>query len=74
MLVMNRVPARGKLVDAVAEKAVELGVPVAAESLGNRIGFAGSLMEGLTLAETDPRSKGVEELEALAAEIWAALN
>ncbi|MFV3128017.1 ParA family partition ATPase [Niveispirillum sp. KHB5.9] len=73
MLVMNRVPARGKLVDAVAEKAAELGVPVAAESLGNRIGFAGSLMEGLTLAETDPKSKGVEELEALAAEIWAAM-
>ncbi|KPF81737.1 cobyrinic acid a,c-diamide synthase [alpha proteobacterium AAP38] len=74
MLVMNRVPARGKLVDAVAEKAAELGVPVATESLGNRIGFAGSLMEGLTLAETDPKSKGVEELEALAAEIWTALD
>lgn len=74
LVVMNRVPARGKLVDAVAEKAHELGVPVAAASLGNRIGFAGSLMEGLTLAEADPKSKGVEELEALAAEIWASMD
>lgn len=73
LLVMNRVPARGKLLDAVADKAAELGVPVALSSLGNRIGFAASLMEGLTLAETDPKSKGVEELDALAAEIWAAV-
>ncbi|MFV3077410.1 ParA family partition ATPase, partial [Niveispirillum fermenti] len=72
LLVLNRVPARGRLVDAVAEKAAELGVPVATAHLGNRIGFAGSLMDGLTLAETDPRSKGVEELALLAAEIWAA--
>lgn len=73
LLVLNRVPARGKLVDAAAEKAAELGVPIAAASLGNRIGFAASLMEGLTLAETDAKSKGVEELEALAAEIWSTV-
>lgn len=71
LLVLNRVPARGKLVDAAAEKAAELGVPIATASLGNRIGFAAALMEGLTLAETDAKSKGVEELEALAAEIWS---
>lgn len=71
LLVLNRVPARGKLVDAVAEKAAELGVPMAVAHLGNRIGFASSLMEGLTLAEVEPKSRGVEELEALAAEIWA---
>jgi len=73
LLVMNRVPARGKLVDAVADKAAELGVPMAASHLGNRIGFAAALMEGLTLAETDGRSKGVEELEALAAEVWSVM-
>jgi chromosome partitioning protein len=73
LLVLNRVPARGKLVDAAAGKAMELGVPIALASLGNRIGFAAPLMEGLTLAETDPKSKGVEELEALAAEIWSTV-
>jgi len=70
LIVLNRVPARGRLVDAVAEKAAELGMPVAASHLGNRIGFAAALMEGLTLLETEPRSRGREEVEALSAEIW----
>lgn len=74
LLVLNRVPARGRLVDAVAEKAAELGVPLAEAHLGNRIGFAAALMEGAGLMETEPRSRGVEELDALAAEILARLN
>ncbi|MFC7334446.1 ParA family partition ATPase [Rhodocista pekingensis] len=69
LLVLNRVPSRGKLLDAVAARAQELGVPVADTSIGNRIGFAGAIMEGLTLMETDRRAKGVEEIEDLAAEI-----
>ncbi|ACI99030.1 ParA family partition ATPase [Rhodospirillum centenum] len=69
LLVLNRVPSRGKLVDAVAARAQELGVPVADAAIGNRIGFAGAILEGLTLMETDRRAKGVEEIEDLAAEI-----
>lgn len=69
LLVMNRVPSRGRLLDAVAEKARDLGVPVADASLGNRIGFAAALMDGLSLQETDPRSRGAEEIAELAAEI-----
>lgn len=74
LLVLNRVPARGRLVDAVAEKAAELGVPLADAHLGNRIGFAAALMEGAGLMETEPKSRGVEELDALAAEILARLQ
>lgn len=69
LLVMNRVPSRGKLVDAVAAKAAELGVPVAEATVGNRIGFAGAVLDGLSLQETDPRSRGAEEMAELAAEI-----
>jgi len=69
LLVLNRVPSRGKLVDAVSARAAELGVPVADATVGNRIGFAGALLEGLTLMETERRSKGAEEVEELAAEI-----
>ncbi|WP_119678316.1 ParA family partition ATPase [Indioceanicola profundi] len=70
LLVLNRVPSRGNLVDTVSSKAAELGVPVADATIGNRIGFAGAIMEGLTLMETERRAKGVEEIEELAAEIW----
>lgn len=73
LLVLNRVPARGKLVDAVSDKAAELGVPVAGTHLGNRIGFAAAAMEGLSLQETERRSRGAEEIEALAAEIAGRL-
>ncbi|MFM2041697.1 MAG: hypothetical protein RLY86_273 [Pseudomonadota bacterium] len=73
LLALNRVPSRGKLVDAVAAKAAELGVPVADATIGNRIGFAAAIIDGLTLMETERRSKGVEEIEALAAEIVARM-
>lgn len=69
LLVLNRVPARGRLVDAVAARAAELGVPLAGSQLGNRLGFAAALMDGATLTETEPRSRGAEEIAALAAEI-----
>lgn len=69
LLVLNRVPARGRLVDAVAARAAELGVPLAASQLGNRLGFAAALMDGATLTETEPRSRGAEEIAALAGEI-----
>mgnify|MGYP001616277936 CR=1 FL=1 len=46
LMVFNRTPAKGKLVDAVRRKIQEADMPVAATVLGNRVAFAASLMEG----------------------------
>jgi len=74
LLVLNRVPPRGKLVEAALARAQEMGVPVAATHVGNRIGFAAAIMEGLTQMETDRRSRGAQEVEDLAAEILALMG
>ncbi len=73
MMVFNRTPARGKLVDAVRRKIDELEVPVAATVLGNRVAFASSMMEGRGVVETAPRHVAAKEIRALADEIAATL-
>ena len=74
LLVLNRVPARNKLADTIRAKIAEEGLPLAATQLGNRSGFAASMMEGKGIVETSPRSTGAEEIRALAAEIAAILK
>lgn len=74
LLVLNRVPPRGKLADQIMDKVRALGVPVADGTVGNRVGFAAALTEGRTLIETERRSRGAEEVEELAAEILRRLG
>ena len=69
LIVFNRTPARGKLVDAVRRKISELNVPVAKSSLGNRVAFAVSMMEGKGVVESHPRNLATREIQALADEI-----
>jgi chromosome partitioning protein len=71
LLVLNRVPPRARLNEAMLEKVGELGVPVAATRVGNRVALATALFEGRGITETAPSSAAGEEIRALAAEILA---
>ncbi|WP_044563778.1 ParA family partition ATPase [Azospirillum sp. B4] len=74
LVALNRVPPRAKLADRLTEAVAGLGVPMADAVIGNRVGFAGAMMDGLSLQETDRRAKGSEEIAALAGEILARLG
>jgi chromosome partitioning protein len=71
LIVINRAQTRMKLGEAIALRIRELDAEIARATLGNRISFAASMLEGLGVAETDPRSKAAEEIGALADEIMA---
>ena len=74
LLVLNRLPARGKLADAIRAKIEAAGLPLAKASLGNRSAFAVSMMDGRGVAETQPKGTAAAEIEALAKEIESLLN
>ncbi|KAF0224507.1 MAG: chromosome partitioning [Rhodospirillaceae bacterium] len=74
IVVFNRTPSKGKLVDAVKGKILQADMPVAESVLGNRVAFAASMMEGKGVAESNPRHTATREITALAAEIGAKLG
>ncbi|MGE4281670.1 MAG: ParA family partition ATPase [Magnetospirillum sp.] len=74
IVVFNRTPPKGKLVDAVKAKILQAELPVAETVLGNRVAFAASMMEGKGVVETNPRHTATKEINALAAEIGAKLG
>lgn len=74
LVVFNRTPPKGKLVDAVRKKIVEADLPVADTVLGNRVAFAASMMEGKGVAESNPRHTATKEIKALADEIAGKLG
>ena len=73
LLVLNRVPARGRAADAIRSEIEGERWPLAAASLGNRQAFAASIGEGRGVAETAPQSPAGQEIAALAAEVLARL-
>ena len=74
LMVFNRTPPRGKLVDAVRKKIREAEMPMAATVLGNRVAFAMSMMEGRGVVESNPRHTAAKEIRALADEIALKLK
>lgn len=74
LLVLNRMPARGRLPGQIRARIVADGLPLAAASLGNRLAYAASMMEGRGVAETAPRDPAAAEVAALAAELAAAVG
>lgn len=72
LLVLNRMPPRGKLADQVIAKLSEDDLPVASAALGNRTLFAASMMEGRGVSETASRSPAAKEIKALAEEVRKA--
>lgn len=74
LLVLNRVPPRGRAADAVRAEIQSNKWPLARNSLGNRQAFAASVNEGCGVAETAPRTAAGLEVDALAKEIRRRLR
>ncbi|WP_299437845.1 ParA family partition ATPase [uncultured Rhodospira sp.] len=74
LIVMNRMPPRGKLPEVMLEKLLEEGLPIAHTKLGNRVAYAASMMEGKGVVEYQPSSTAAREIGALATEVLATLK
>lgn len=74
LVVLNRVPPRAKLADAIIDQMGELGADLADARIGNRIALAAALMKGRGVTETNRSSPAAEEISALAAEILTRLD
>jgi chromosome partitioning protein len=74
LLVLNRVPPRGRASDAIRSDIGRNGWPLAEASLGNRQAFAASMGEGRGVAEAAPKSPAGQEIAALAAEVLARIG
>lgn len=74
VLVLNRVPPRGRSVDEARSAIADLGCPVMEACLGNRQAFASAAARGLGAVESEPRSPAAEEAKALADEVVGRLR
>jgi chromosome partitioning protein len=74
LIVMNRMPPRGKLPELMLEKLLEEGLPIAHTKMGNRVAYAASMMEGKGVVEYQPSSTAAREIGALATEVLATLK
>jgi chromosome partitioning protein len=72
--VLNRVPARGRLLDVIRAKIADEKMPLANSTLGSRSAFASSMLEGKGVVETQPKSSAANEIRALAEEIATILD
>ena len=70
-LVLNRVPAAGKLREQVTKAITERGLPLLDPVLGNRTAFAQAFMAGLGAVESAPKGSAAAEARALAAALDA---
>lgn len=71
-LVLNRVPPRSRLVEAVQGMLKNDDLKLTQNALGNRVAFAASMMEGLGVTESEPSSQAADEIRALAKELEKA--
>ncbi len=74
LVVMNRVPPRGRLADELRQKLQDDDLPLAQTSLGNRMAYAASLMEGLGVTEFARGTVAADEMNALMGEVLARLD
>ncbi|MFA7431171.1 MAG: ParA family partition ATPase [Rhodospirillaceae bacterium] len=74
LLVLNRMPPRGKLLDRITAELAENEATVATTLLGSRVAFAASMMEGMGVVETHARTAAADEIRALAKEVSAILG
>ena len=74
LIVINRDQTRIKLSETLAGHIADLGAEVAESTIGNRTAFAASMMDGLGVVETAPRTKAALEMLALADEITKRLR
>lgn len=73
LVVLNRMPPRGKIIEVMRAKLADQNLMVAAATIGNRVRFAASMLEGRTVIEQEPKSAGALEVTRLADEIGNTL-
>jgi len=73
LIVLNRVPARSRLGDAILDILRGEKLKMAVSELGNRQAFAASLMEGRGVVESEPSSVAAQDIAALANQVWRKL-
>ncbi len=69
LLVVNRLPPRGRLPGVIVSAIREMGLSVAETVLSNRIAFAASMLEGRGAVETARKSAAAHEILSLANEV-----
>ncbi len=74
IIVLNRVPPRGRLAGEMVAAMGEFGGKIATARIGNRVAFAECLGRGLTVLETGGASRARDEVEALAKELASRLR
>lgn len=74
LLVLNRVPPRGRLPETVRAAIKEKKLPLTGASLGNRLAFVSSLADGRGVTEAAPTSPAAAEIAALAREVTRRLG
>lgn len=71
VVLLNRVPASGKLPGQIMAELAKRGIAVLNEKLGNRAVYASAFMVGLAVCEAAPKTLAATELNALAAAVRA---
>jgi len=69
LLVLNRVPPRARVADALVAAMTRAGMPISRASLGNRTAFVAALIDGKGVTESEPRSAAATEIRLLADEV-----
>ena len=72
-LVLNRVPARGRVIEEASASVAREGWPALRAQLGNRQSYVSSFGRGRGVIESEPRSAAAAEVGALATEIGGLL-
>ncbi|MCS6921383.1 MAG: ParA family protein [Elioraea sp.] len=68
-VVLNRAPARGRLLEATRAELARADAPVLAAGLGNRSAYPAAMQKGLGVTESAPKGLAAEEVRALIAEL-----
>ncbi|CCG07249.1 ParA family partition ATPase [Pararhodospirillum photometricum] len=74
LVVLNRVPPRGRLPGVIEERLKADALPLCSARLGNRTAFAASVLEGLGVVESEPTGTAAKEIRALTAEVLNRLG
>lgn len=69
LIVLNRVPPRANLTDAIRAALKDYDAPIARSRIGSRVAFAASMLEGRGVTEAAPSSRAADEIRKLAREI-----
>jgi len=69
LIVLNRVPPRARIADALVADMTRAGMPISRASLGNRTAFVAAMIDGKGVTESEPRSAAATEIRLLADEV-----